>query len=58
VENKEALHAHITELEELVEDLLVGARTGSHLARDLAVSLHRDVMKKRHRLRGLKQNND
>ncbi|GEM_PF-5844332 len=58
MENKEVLLAHITELEELVDDLLVGARTGSHSARDFAVSLHRDVMKKRHRLRGLKQNND
>ena len=58
MDHKEALLAHITELEELVEDLLVGARTGSHSARDFAVSVHRDVMKKRHRLRGLKQNND
>ena len=58
MENKEVLLAHITELEELVDDLLVGARTGSHSARDFAVSLQRDVMKKRHRLRGLKQNND
>jgi hypothetical protein len=58
VDNKEVLHAHITELEELVDDLLVDARTGSIPARVLAVSLHREVMEKRHRLRGLKHKND
>ncbi len=50
---RQALQAHIVELEELVENLLVDARSGSSWARDLVVHLHREVMEKRQRLKGL-----
>lgn len=50
----EALQAHIAELEELVENLLADARTGSKEASALAVSLNKDVMEKRQRLRNLR----
>lgn len=49
---RQALETHIAELEELVEDLLSDARSGSTDARDLVVHLHREVMEKRQRLRG------
>jgi len=50
----QALHAHICELEELVEDLLADARTGDAAARARAVSLQKDVMAKRYRLQKLR----
>ncbi len=51
--NPQALQAHIVELEELVENLLVDARLGSRRARALAVHIHREAMEKRLRLREL-----
>jgi hypothetical protein len=53
VAKPQALQAHIVELEELVEDLLVDARSGSSQARDMVVHLHRQVMEKRQRLKDL-----
>ena len=50
---RQALHAHIVELEELVENLLVDARSGNSGARDQVVHLHREVMEKRQRLKNL-----
>ncbi len=50
---RQALLAHIVELEELVENLLVDVRSGSTQARDLVVHLHREVMEKRQRLKDL-----
>ena len=48
---RQVLKTHIAELEELVEDLLSDARSGSTDARDLVVHLHREVMEKRLRLK-------
>lgn len=48
-----ALQAHIFELEELVENLLASAKSGSSWARDLVPHLHKEVMEKRQRLRNL-----
>lgn len=53
MERRRTLQAHILELEELVEDLLADARSGSSRAKDLMVHLHREVMEKRRRLRDL-----
>lgn len=50
---RQALMAHIEELEELVDDLLANARSGSLRAQDLVVDLHREVMEKRQRLKNL-----
>ena len=52
------LRAHILELEELVEDLLADARTGDDRSRTLVVSLHREVMEKRQRLKAMCGNLD
>ncbi len=52
---RQALLAHIVELEELVENLLADVRSGSSQARDLVVHLHREVMEKRQRLKDLYQ---
>ena len=48
--NPLALRAHIAELEELRDGLLVEARMGSTLAREMVVLLHRAAMEKRNRL--------
>ncbi len=55
MDNRHALRAHISELEELVDDLLVNARQGSDSSKKLMVDLHREVMKKRERLRDLRR---
>ena len=48
--NRDIVLAHISEIEELVEDLLADARTGDLRVRSLAVHLHKEVMDKRRRL--------
>ena len=53
LDHRSALQAHIVELEELVDDLLVVARQGCPSSRKLAVDLHKEVMKRRERLRRL-----
>ena len=53
MDDRHALRAHITELEELVDDLLVDARMGCDSSKKLMVNLHKEVMKKRERLRGI-----
>ena len=53
MDDRHALRAHITELEELVDDLLVDARMGCDSSKKLMVDLHKEVMKKRERLRGI-----
>jgi hypothetical protein len=45
------LNAHISELEELEDDLLLAARTGAAEAKEALVVLHRHIMEKRKRLR-------
>ena len=45
------LHAHVLELEELEDDLLMAARTGAAQAKEALVLLHRHLMEKRKRLR-------
>ena len=52
-ENRQALQVYIHELEELVEAMLVHARSGNEEARERLVHVHREVMNKRHRLKGL-----
>ena len=52
VNNPLAIRSHIKELEELRDCLLVDARLGSSLARELVVLVHRAAMEKRNRLRG------
>ena len=54
-EMRRALQAHIVELEELVDNLLPSAKSGSPRARDLVSSLYREVMEKRQRLKNLSQ---
>ena len=49
------LHAHILELEELEDDLLIAARTGVAQAREALVALHRHLMEKRKRLREMRE---
>ena len=53
MDDRHALRAHINELEELVDDLLVDARMGCDSSKKLMVDLHKEVMKKRERLRDL-----
>ena len=52
-EERRALQVHIHELEELVEAMLVHARSGNQEARERLVHVHREVMNKRHRLKDL-----
>ena len=52
-EYRQALQVHIHELEELVEAMLVHARSGNQEARELLVHVHREVMNKRYRLKDL-----
>lgn len=53
MDDPHALRAHISELEELVDDLLVDARMGCDFSKKLMVDLHKQVMQKRERLKGL-----
>ena len=57
-ENRQALQVHIHELEELVEAMLARARSGNEEARERLVHVHREVMNKRHRLKGLYRRDD
>lgn len=57
-ENRQALQVHIHELEELVEAMLARARSGNEEARERLVHVHREVMNKRHRLKGLYRQDD
>jgi hypothetical protein len=49
------LDAHISELEELEDDLLTAARAGVPEAREALVALHRHIMEKRKRLREMRE---
>ena len=49
------LDAHISELEELEDDLLLAARTGAAEAKEALVAIHRHIMEKRKRLRDMRE---
>ena len=46
------LRAHIAEIEEMRDDLLVRAKKGHAQAQEMVVELHKVAMEKRDRLRG------
>ena len=47
MENLQILKAHIKEVEELIENLLVNSRLGNRSDQNLVANLHRDAMDKR-----------
>lgn len=49
------LDAHISELEELEDDLLMAARAGVSGAKGALVALHHHIMEKRKRLREIRE---
>jgi hypothetical protein len=49
------LDAHISELEELEDDLLIAARAGVPEAREALIALHRHIIEKRKRLREMRE---
>lgn len=52
VNNPLILRAHITELEELRDDLLAKAKNGHAESQEMVSRLHREAMAKRDKLRG------
>lgn len=55
VSDRRILDAHIAELEELEDDLLLAARTGVEEAKEALVAIHRHIMEKRKRLRDMRE---
>ena len=51
------LEAHISELEELEDDLLAAARTGDEKAKNVLSLLHRRLMEVRRRLLEMREGN-